>query len=377
MASTATSSQSTTANSTSSLGTSTSLFSQTFTAPTHDSVPTTSSNGGGGGDGSGIPANTGPQIASSASLYLYTFLATLVLLLSVSAAIILRSLVIRRRHRRLVEEAIANGTWLPPTQGPGGPSGTRARVDLSRKPKMWEAFVGDDTVHGEKADYEPRMERETEWDWDSIRPFSASYAPPPVAPIPLPPPVTTPTTQPEQPRISITRRIRQLISPTPAAPMVPLPSLGPGSHGNSSPNLLAAEGPKTLRVAVLIAMPSPTNSHYHHSHSRSQSSTHLNDPSSKSPSPSPSPLMLSPPSPSPSSSSPSPLSLHPSQSPLHCSPLSHTSSTPHLPEELELPHLEFGVAELVVREEQEKSDDEEGERGKDTRISVGSSVDVV
>jgi hypothetical protein len=71
----------------------------------------------------------------------YTFLATLVLLLGVSAAIVIRSLLLRRRHRRMIEEAIRNGTWVPPAHGGGAGNGGRQKVDLSKKPKMWEAFL--------------------------------------------------------------------------------------------------------------------------------------------------------------------------------------------------------------------------------------------
>ncbi|KAJ6522430.1 hypothetical protein DFH09DRAFT_1330566 [Mycena vulgaris] len=44
----------------------------------------------------------------------YMLLVTLILLLDVSSAIVMRSLLLRRRHRCVVEEAIANGTWVPP-----------------------------------------------------------------------------------------------------------------------------------------------------------------------------------------------------------------------------------------------------------------------
>jgi hypothetical protein len=77
------------------------------------------------------------SLASSASLYLYTFLATLVLLLGVSAAIVVRSLVLRRRHRRMIEEAIRNGTYVPPNVL----ANSRGRIDLAKKPKMWEATL--------------------------------------------------------------------------------------------------------------------------------------------------------------------------------------------------------------------------------------------
>ncbi|KAF6749856.1 hypothetical protein DFP72DRAFT_1173187 [Ephemerocybe angulata] len=69
----------------------------------------------------------------------YTFLATLVLLLSVSAAIVIRSFILRRRHRLMVEEAMRNGTWVP--QEPGGRTPRRG-VDLSKKPGMWDVYLG-------------------------------------------------------------------------------------------------------------------------------------------------------------------------------------------------------------------------------------------
>ncbi|KAF8897986.1 hypothetical protein CPB85DRAFT_1328205 [Mucidula mucida] len=72
---------------------------------------------------------------SSASLYLYTFLATLVLLLSVSAAIVLRSLILRRRHAAMMAEAIRNGTYIPPTNTRG------PKIDPSQKPPMYEAHL--------------------------------------------------------------------------------------------------------------------------------------------------------------------------------------------------------------------------------------------
>ncbi|KAJ7654098.1 hypothetical protein DFH06DRAFT_1416930 [Mycena polygramma] len=113
------------------------FFSQTFST-TPDSTPTfarPSGGGGGGGGGGQSGGDTGgqPGIQSSAQLYLYTFLATLILLLGVSSAIVVRSLLLRRRHRRLIAEAIANGTWVPPAP--------RVRVDLKKKPRLWDAWV--------------------------------------------------------------------------------------------------------------------------------------------------------------------------------------------------------------------------------------------
>ncbi|KAF7354706.1 hypothetical protein MSAN_01384300 [Mycena sanguinolenta] len=118
------------------------------------------SGGGGGGSGGG---GGGGGIQSS--LYLYTFLATLILLLSVSSAIVIRSLLLRRRHRRMVAEAIANGTWIPPAR--------RVKVDLRKKPRLRDAWVEPPLLRGEK-----------EIDWDAIMPFAASYSPAGRAPSP-------------------------------------------------------------------------------------------------------------------------------------------------------------------------------------------------
>ncbi|KAG6864161.1 hypothetical protein C0991_011979 [Blastosporella zonata] len=114
-------------------------------------------------------------------MYLYTFLATLILLLAASSVIIIRSIVLRRRHQRMVEEAIRNGTWPPPSPGGSGSfgrGGNRRGVDLSKKPKLWEAYVG-------QKDKEPKhsgkMDTITELQWDTIRPFSATHVLPPTA----------------------------------------------------------------------------------------------------------------------------------------------------------------------------------------------------
>ncbi|KAJ3535615.1 hypothetical protein NMY22_g6407 [Coprinellus aureogranulatus] len=120
----------------------------------------------------------------------YTFLATLVLLLSVSAAIVIRSFILRRRHRLLVEEAMRNGTFIPGTEldggvGGGGPMGAgrwRGRVDLSKKPRMWDVSLGGGGVYygqggsgyaNEKAGWEAVGGDVKEW--DAIKPVSVSY----------------------------------------------------------------------------------------------------------------------------------------------------------------------------------------------------------
>ncbi|OSX59835.1 hypothetical protein POSPLADRAFT_1075346 [Postia placenta MAD-698-R-SB12] len=80
--------------------------------------------------------NSGSGSSSpSSSLYLFTFLATLFLLLFVSAAIVLRSFILRRRFRRRVEEALAAGILLTPT---AGAPGSRKRLE---KPRLWDASL--------------------------------------------------------------------------------------------------------------------------------------------------------------------------------------------------------------------------------------------
>ncbi|KAJ7632061.1 hypothetical protein B0H17DRAFT_1217615 [Mycena rosella] len=63
--------------------------------------------------GTRAPATAGLAASAAAACpAVYTFLATLILLLGVSSAIVVRSLLLRRRHAHMVAEAIANGTWV-------------------------------------------------------------------------------------------------------------------------------------------------------------------------------------------------------------------------------------------------------------------------
>ncbi|KAF5326510.1 hypothetical protein D9611_000717 [Ephemerocybe angulata] len=119
----------------------------------------------------------------------YTFLATLVLLLSVSAAIVIRSFILRRRHRLMVEEAMRNGTWVP--QEPGGRTQRRG-VDLSKKPGMWDVYLGgtggvggvggESGFHGESGSgyekgYGGGEKGEEGREWSDIKPVSVAYVP--------------------------------------------------------------------------------------------------------------------------------------------------------------------------------------------------------
>ncbi|GJE89118.1 hypothetical protein PsYK624_052120 [Phanerochaete sordida] len=115
------------------------------------------------------PSGPPPLLSSQASLYLYTFLVTLVLLLTVSGAIVTRSVVLRRRHRRLVEEAIRNGTYVPPA--------SRTRRRLGEKPVLHDAFLGlgdpEDCVNEEKPGRASLIAAET--GWEDIFPVSVQF----------------------------------------------------------------------------------------------------------------------------------------------------------------------------------------------------------
>ncbi|KAF9007073.1 hypothetical protein BDQ17DRAFT_1423152 [Cyathus striatus] len=211
----------------------------------------------------------------------YTFLATLVLLLSVSAAIVIRSFILRRRHRAMIEEAIRNGTWVAPPLASMG--GGRPKVDLSKKPKLYEAYLGEKGKSWEVV---------KEGGWEEIRPVMVAYvgkgdegrdvgrdvvegqaAVPPPIPLPLPQPHVE---SPLPPRRSFLSRITSALSPRSSSPTSPLPppvtsSLPPAiplpeihtSSTEKQPEINddTSESGQRVRVAVFIAMPSPAASH--------------------------------------------------------------------------------------------------------------------
>jgi hypothetical protein len=201
----------------------------------------------------------------------YTALiATLVLLLAVSSAIVIRSLILRRRHQRIVEEAIRAGTWLP--NQPYEPRGTRRRRDIGKKPKLWEAWLRS----GEEAEAEEPGKSKCAWDDIMVRrlpplrkcsfanssfivtqPVYAAH----IKSTPIPRVLSAEEEGEEEPQIrtdassnsSSSRTMRFLrpfrtpFSPTKSSPIVP--------HTPPSSPLVSA--PPAVSVAVLIAMPTP------------------------------------------------------------------------------------------------------------------------
>ncbi|KAF8339285.1 hypothetical protein F5887DRAFT_981753 [Amanita rubescens] len=266
---------------------------------------------------SSTPTDNGENnsLTSSASLYLYTFLATLVLLLVVSAAIVVRSFILRRRHRMMIEEAFRNGTLLSPTIAAG--YGLRPRVDLSKKPKMWDAWI-------EKSEQPTSgRSREKEWYWDMMKPFSAVYT--------LPPGGNVPGNNDDRgisnrQGILTPRRSLRVRMGTAARALAYYVSTRPSmnSHNGSSPpssTQLALptvlshldSGNATVKVAVLIAMPRKPSM----KDSSSSASFHPSSPSS---------------------------STSPSSQPLFSPPMGGTGND----DDEQLPHLEVGITEVRV-----------------------------
>ncbi|TDL15030.1 hypothetical protein BD410DRAFT_796767 [Rickenella mellea] len=201
--------------------------------------------------------------ATASTLYLYTFVATLVVLLAISGAIILRSIILRRRQRRLVEEAIRNGTYVPPSQ--------RYDPKLAKRPLLHDAYMKEAHVH------QPESSEMTMEKWSDIRPLSAAIVPSKAAATLAPLSVSGGMYGQQIGIRGLARRlgpnpfnwVDRLLDPPPHSPTPPTPptptydSTVPVSSPHLSPSSPTATHPQPhiLRVAVLISMPNP---HHHH-----------------------------------------------------------------------------------------------------------------
>ncbi|KAJ1304705.1 hypothetical protein OPQ81_005844 [Rhizoctonia solani] len=250
----------------------TNQFRDVFTSTVVIASPT--NRGNNGGDNGNNNFNSGGGVNST--LYLFTFLTTLLLLLAVSCGIVIRSFVLRRRFHRRVEEAIAAGVLLP-GQGdigmaPGGTIGTFRRP-IGEKPKLWEVWI-DPSIGGDK-------HLSASCEWSKIQPLAATQ----ISEIPRET-TTSPKaelTQPEAPaeasllgRLglhSVFRRSRPRtraapsINPTPASPDIPLPTLGyntsaPDDRTQTTKAEPSSEGNRSVEIAVFVAMPDPSRPRY-------------------------------------------------------------------------------------------------------------------
>ncbi|KAL0068199.1 hypothetical protein AAF712_004860 [Marasmius tenuissimus] len=224
---------------------------QTFTDP----FPTASPSNGPRG-GSGWREREDDQQSRSASLYVYAFIATVAILLCLSAVIACRSLRARRQYRRMVEEAIRNGTYVP-----GGSGG----VDLGRKPVLWEAWLGDGGMYvGEKCwkDVMPMSLQLVKGEDDKTNPDMNSSSPsPPVSRLRFLPFLRRTSSEHSLPWSSIVLH----------TPPFDVPSSHPSPQARSSSALASplslpaqtidfdSKSRVTLRmrVSLLVAMPSP------------------------------------------------------------------------------------------------------------------------
>ncbi|KIY44236.1 hypothetical protein FISHEDRAFT_78145 [Fistulina hepatica ATCC 64428] len=103
--------------------------------------------------------DTSSSNTGSTALYLYTFLGTLVLLLAVIAAVVTRSVQVRRRNRRAIEEAIRNGTWVPHSSSRG----------QDTKPLLHEIFIAPVSAPHDQDQHPHGVTKSL---WDRIMPFS-------------------------------------------------------------------------------------------------------------------------------------------------------------------------------------------------------------
>ncbi|KAJ7741776.1 hypothetical protein DFH07DRAFT_1063896 [Mycena maculata] len=172
------------------------------------------------------PCSNGPCSAPPATLYLYTFLSTLIILMCVSAAIIVRSVILRRRQ----QIAIANGTWVTPTN-------RREHVYIARpRPQMFDLYIADGEKHDEKQ-------------WGAMKPLSASpIAEPAKAPTRSPHPESM-AAQHGPLRRAVREEIHDMLRFFRAPPAPPPPTMEP-----AVPSALPTPTTR-VRVATLVAMP--------------------------------------------------------------------------------------------------------------------------
>ncbi|KAG9217607.1 hypothetical protein CCMSSC00406_0010426 [Pleurotus cornucopiae] len=322
----------------------------------------------------GPPNNNNPTsgIATSASLYLYTFLATLVLLLGVSSAIVVRSLILRRRHRRMIEEAIRNGTWVPPA------AASSRRVDLSKKPKMYEAWISHGNMQDSRGVEHP--------DWEGIMASTSNNNTNNITP-----PTSNTDARTGAPgrsrlsRFTLLSLFRRPVAPaaSPSASSLASPAgdtmnnaagVGnaagnngsSGSHGNEKEPVAQVDGRKSkVQVAVLIAMPNASHSIYYNTPSpQSIPPLPISDASStgstQAPPQTPGPLLSTP-----LAATPPPLSSLPN------------SNTHHDDDEEELPPIEVGVAQVSILGDDDKEEmiDRTSSEARGAKRSIGSVSD--
>ncbi|KAL7424697.1 hypothetical protein Q5752_000381 [Cryptotrichosporon argae] len=172
---------------------------------------------------------TGLSGGSSSSLYVYTFVIAIVVLGFISAALVVRAYIVRRRFRRRVAAALARGEPLPEVEWTGA-ARRRPAAELGPRPALWAA--------------EMRREKGALGQgWDGVMPVSLTRAAPP--PPPAPPARPKPT------------RLRDLIftlrTPRDVPPVAP-----PAPADTAAPTTYAVPDAGThVVLGVMIALPVP------------------------------------------------------------------------------------------------------------------------
>lgn len=100
---------------------------------------------------------------SNTTLYLFTFLITIVVLGLITALLLLRAYYVRRAFHRRIEEAIRSGRPLPPEAFPSLRTNRRGKKEKQHgpMPSMWEAEMW-------RNGHEWMTEKDAQKDWQSL-----------------------------------------------------------------------------------------------------------------------------------------------------------------------------------------------------------------
>ncbi|WWD16455.1 hypothetical protein CI109_100881 [Kwoniella shandongensis] len=210
---------------------------------------------------------TGAPSGGSTTLYLFTFLITILVLGLIATGLIVRAYIMRRRYHRRVEEAIRRGERPPPDAAAAlgmfprrvGGRGKKERP-VGLMPTLWEGEMyrnGEKWAiyHDEDGDAEEReWQQENEKNWNNLTPLSVLHfkdAPPATqteeSSIVPPPPPLTPQAY-----------LRSLFSSTPMYPPAGTPFNGQPTTQEIPKAGPVFEVPPTnteVVVGVMIAMP--------------------------------------------------------------------------------------------------------------------------
>lgn len=119
------------------------------------STPTTTNSQGPSSSNQSFPGgNLGTS--GNTSLYLFTFLITIVVLGTIAAGLLVRAYIVRRRFQRRVEDALREGRPLPPDMAmalglirPGQARNAKKEKKVGKMPVMWESEMWRDEKRGQ------------------------------------------------------------------------------------------------------------------------------------------------------------------------------------------------------------------------------------